>query len=118
MVELLERGERVSNQKLGKAKQSIEQTRNHIESVMNKKDIDVVVTPPTPDVAPAGLDDDGDPVMNLPWAHAGVPALTLPVGSTNDGLPIGIGCVGRFGHDESLLSHAETVRAVLINTSR
>lgn len=113
MVELLERGEGMSVEAVGQAKRSMERTRAGIESAFDSAGIDMLVAPPAPDVAPAGLDDDGDPVMNLPWAHAGVPAVTLPVGSTDTGLPVGIACIGRFGRDEQLLAHSRAVDEAL-----
>jgi Asp-tRNA(Asn)/Glu-tRNA(Gln) amidotransferase A subunit family amidase len=50
--------------------------------------------------------------MNLPWTHAGVPALTLPHGSAS-GLPLGLQLCARFGADEDLLDWAEQLEALL-----
>jgi Asp-tRNA(Asn)/Glu-tRNA(Gln) amidotransferase A subunit family amidase len=55
-----------------------------------------------------GIDSTGDPVMNLPWTHAGLPAVGVPAGRV-DGLPVGLQCVARFGADERLLAWAEDV---------
>jgi Asp-tRNA(Asn)/Glu-tRNA(Gln) amidotransferase A subunit family amidase len=41
--------------------------------------------------------------MNLPWTHAGMPAISLPAGYAANGLPLGLQCVGAFMADESLL---------------
>ena len=54
--------------------------------------------------APAGLDATGDPVMNLPWTHAGLPTLVLPAGRSRGGLPMGLQLAARFGADEELLA--------------
>ncbi|MFP5284574.1 MAG: amidase family protein, partial [Thermoanaerobaculia bacterium] len=53
--------------------------------------------------APRGLDSTGDPVMNLPWTHAGMPTLCLPAGKSADGLPMGLQISGGLGDDEDLL---------------
>ena len=45
--------------------------------------------------------------MNLPWTHAGMPAVTLPAGRAANGLPLGLQLVARFGEDEALLSWAQ-----------
>jgi Asp-tRNA(Asn)/Glu-tRNA(Gln) amidotransferase A subunit family amidase len=47
--------------------------------------------------------------MNLPWTNAGVPALTLPMGSAANGLPLGLQLVAPFGQDEQLLAWARLV---------
>jgi Asp-tRNA(Asn)/Glu-tRNA(Gln) amidotransferase A subunit family amidase len=50
--------------------------------------------------------------MNLPWTHAGMPAVTLPAGAS-DGLPLGLQLSARFGADEQLLAWAEAVEPLL-----
>ena len=79
---------------------------------MDEAGIDCWVCPPAPGTAPEGLDSTGDPVMNLPWTHAGLPALSLPAGE-HEGLPLGLQVVGRFGDDERLLAWAETMAPAL-----
>ena len=76
---------------------------------MDAEAIDLWVCPSAPDVAPRGIDATGDPKMNLPWTHAGLPAISLPAGRGTLGLPIGLQLVGRFGTDERLLSWAATL---------
>ena len=70
---------------------------------MDNAGIDVWISPAAPGPAPEGIDDTGDPVMNLPWTHAGLPTVSLPAGTTDDGLPLGLQCATRFGADEDLL---------------
>ena len=113
MVDLIERGETVDVETLGEARRHTGQTRAAIDAVFERADLDLLVAPPAPDTAPAGLADDGDPVMTLPWAHAGVPVVALPVGRSADGLPVGISCIGRYGRDEPLIAHARAVERVL-----
>ncbi|MCM2579970.1 amidase family protein [Streptomyces meridianus] len=50
------------------------------------------------DPGPGGL-----PVLGVPWSHAGMPALGLPVRRPGRGLPLGLQCVARPGADERLL---------------
>ena len=66
--------------------------------------VDLWVAPAAPGPAPEGIDDTGDPVMNLPWTHAGLPVASVPAGETGSGLPLGLQCAGRFGADEDLLA--------------
>jgi Asp-tRNA(Asn)/Glu-tRNA(Gln) amidotransferase A subunit family amidase len=50
--------------------------------------------------------------MNLPWTHAGVPAMTLPAGWIDD-LPIGLQLISQFDHDERLFSYATQIASDL-----
>jgi Asp-tRNA(Asn)/Glu-tRNA(Gln) amidotransferase A subunit family amidase len=67
--------------------------------------VDCWVAPAAPGTAPAGLDDTGDAIMNLPWTSAGFPAVTLPVEAV-DGLPLGLQCTAVHGADEDLVGWA------------
>ncbi|RJT07469.1 amidase [Halococcus sp. IIIV-5B] len=109
VLEVIDRGRAVSIEAAEVATKSMSVTRTEIADAMVTDELDLIVAPPAPGPAPPGIDDDGDPILNLPWTHAGVPAVTLPVDCTDDGLPIGIQCLGRFGRDEQLLADARTV---------
>ena len=74
------------------------------------------VCPPATGPAPEGLTSTGDPAMNLPWTHAGLPAVTLPAGIASNGLPLGLQLCARFGEDERLLAWAESLEAALETT--
>ncbi|MCA9871361.1 MAG: amidase, partial [Anaerolineae bacterium] len=56
--------------------------------------------------------------MNLPWTHAGMPAITLPAGLADNGLPLGLQLVARFGQDEMLLGWAELISKTGVLTGR
>jgi len=45
--------------------------------------------------------------MNLPWTQAGLPAINLPAGKTQSGLPLGLQVVSNWYKDESLLFWAK-----------
>jgi Asp-tRNA(Asn)/Glu-tRNA(Gln) amidotransferase A subunit family amidase len=69
---------------------------------------DAVLTPAAPGQAPRGM-ATGSPVFCSLWTLAGVPALSLPILSGADGLPIGVQMVGGFGEDGRLLATARWV---------
>lgn len=48
----------------------------------------------------------GDPAMNSPWSFTGLPAVSVPFGWDDDGLPLAIQLVGSHDHDEELLGAA------------
>jgi len=70
---------------------------------MQEHHIDLWVTPSAPGPAPQGLESTGNPVMNLPWTNIGLPTLTVPTGTAENGLPLGTQLVAPWWIDESLL---------------
>lgn len=80
--------------------------RTELEELMEQTGIDLWISPAATGPAPQGIATTGDPAMNLPWTHAGLPVLTLPAGRTPGGLPLGLQCAGRFWRDEYLLAWA------------
>lgn len=106
--ELIEDGREVSAGALARGRRSRETLRGQIHDRMEEDGVDVWVAPGAPDTAPEGVESTGDPVMNLPWTHAGVPVLALPAGLA-EGLPYGVQFAGRFGADEQLLAWGEAL---------
>ncbi|WP_336037431.1 amidase [Halobacterium yunchengense] len=86
--------------------------RDRLEDARAEHGVDAWVAPSAPGPAPAGIDSTGDPVMDVPWTHACVPAVNLPAGEV-DGLPVGVQVVGGYGDDERLLAWCEDLAAVL-----
>ncbi len=48
----------------------------------------------------------GNPIFCTMWTYLGTPAVTLPLLSSGDGLPMGVQLVGRRGNDARLLRAA------------
>ena len=94
-------------QTVGEGRKSQRKLQCHIRDALDQKEIDLLLSPAAPGPAPEGLENSGDPVMNLPWTHAGVPAVTIPAEKTTEGLPIGLQCVAKHTDDEVLLAWAE-----------
>jgi Asp-tRNA(Asn)/Glu-tRNA(Gln) amidotransferase A subunit family amidase len=89
------------------------QLRRTLEAKMQEEGIDLWICPAATGAAPAGLETTGDPAMNLPWTHAGVPVLNLPAGRSSNGLPLGLQCAAAFGRDESLLAWGQYLSSSL-----
>jgi Asp-tRNA(Asn)/Glu-tRNA(Gln) amidotransferase A subunit family amidase len=68
-------------------------------------DYDVILTPSAPGAAPHGLDTTGNPMFNRLWTLMGAPCVNVP-GLSEDGLPLGVQIVGRFGRDRAALEAA------------
>lgn len=111
-VELLERGAEITDAQLSQALASCSALRTELAQVTEREQIDVWLSPAAQGPAPAGLDSTGDPVMNLPWTHAGLPVLSLPSGTIN-GLPVGLQLTGGWQADELLLKHAVAVEKII-----
>ncbi len=67
---------------------------------------DAILCPAAPGPAPEGLEDTGSAIFNGLWTFSGMPAVTLPVFTAENGLPMGVQLVGRRGDDARLLRTA------------
>jgi Asp-tRNA(Asn)/Glu-tRNA(Gln) amidotransferase A subunit family amidase len=110
-VALIEKGLEVGEVELKQFRSRRLELREVLEHHMDSEGIELWVCPSAPDSAPKGLGSTGDPAMNLPWTHAGLPAISLPTGVDDAGLPHGLQCVGRFMQDERLLAAAALIQA-------
>ena len=112
-AELIRRGQEVSEEELARAVAGREALRKELSKLMDDNEIDLWISPAAPGAAPEGLDSTGDPVMNLPWTHSGLPTLGLPSGESENALPLGLQLAGRWYGDETLLAWAGAVERVL-----
>lgn len=116
---LIEHGRTVSAERLQMGRESRRQVRAMLAQQMDVMGVDAWLAPSAVGAAPAGLDSTGDPVMNLPWTHAGLPVVGLPSSKTATGLPLGVQLAGRLGEDDGVLGVALAVEQALVDvTSR
>lgn len=108
-AQIVEIGKSISTDELAALRGNIVALRRELEGQMDDAGIDLWASPAARGPAPEGLHATGDPAMNLPWTHAGLPSITLPAGRAGNGLPLGLQLVGRFGEDEALLGWAQRV---------
>jgi Asp-tRNA(Asn)/Glu-tRNA(Gln) amidotransferase A subunit family amidase len=102
----------VGPDELAAARAGCLELRLNLAGAMAASGVDIWACPPAAGTAPYGLDSTGDPVMNLPWTHAGLPVVTVPAGLDADGLPYGLQLAAAFGADELLLAWAEGIAAI------
>lgn len=112
-VTLIERGRRISIGELAEAITGRQRLRQELTGLMDEHGIDLWLAPAAPGPAPRGLDSTGDPVMNLPWSHCGLPSIGLPAGFSRAGLPLGLQVIGRWYEDEKLLEWAAEIEPIL-----
>ncbi len=98
--EMIERGQRVAEAEYEAAVGRIGEYRDHLDEVFDA--YDAIMTPATTGPAPAGLESTGSPIMCTIWTLCGVPALSVPLLQSPDGLPIGVQLVGARDDDARL----------------
>lgn len=74
---------------------------------------DAIVTPSAVGEAPVGFETTGDPVFCKIWSYCGAPAVSLPLMTGPNGLPLGVQLVGALGDDARLLRTARWMIATL-----
>lgn len=79
---------------------------------------DVLIGPTAPTVAFKLGENTADPIkmylndiMTVPASLAGLPAISVPAGVDNDGLPVGVQLIGPMRSDASLLALARSMEA-------
>ena len=112
-VELVERGRAIGDEELARDLAGREALRRELTALMDAQGLDLWISPGATGPAPRGLESTGDPVMNLPWTHAGLPAVVLPAGTSEAGLPVGLQVAARAWHDEGLLAWAVEMEGVV-----
>ncbi|MGH9513588.1 MAG: amidase [Terriglobales bacterium] len=108
----IRRGESISSAEILRLQSELAQTRRDIQNIF--QEIDLLVTPTTPVVAPRIADLKKDPeglrpqeILLLrntrPANEWGLPAISVPCGFTRVGLPIGLQIIGARGADAMVL---------------
>jgi len=68
---------------------------------------DAIICPAATGPAPRGLETTGDSIFNGLWTLCGTPCITLPLLTSEEGLPIGVQLVGAKGNDGRLMRSAQ-----------
>lgn len=102
--ELVRRGQTIPAAQLTQDYRGRASLQAALHQAMGSHAIDLWISPAAPDIAPVGLESTGNPVMSLPFSHAGLPSLGIPSGwDSASRLPFGLQMVAKFGADEELL---------------
>lgn len=101
--EIIKRGQSITEEALKHALRGREKLRTALTKLMKENSIDLLLSPAATGPAPKGLESTGDPIMNLPWTHSGLPTLNLPSGFSQNGLPMGLQITAGWYNDEELL---------------
>jgi Asp-tRNA(Asn)/Glu-tRNA(Gln) amidotransferase A subunit family amidase len=109
LTEVLNKGLAVTLERYVAAQRKSAAFKAHIDSLFDR--VDVLLCPSAPGEAPKGQEFTGDPRFNSIWTLAGTPCVTLPMGTGDMGLPLGVQLVGLRHADDKLLSMAQWVRS-------
>lgn len=104
-IDFIEQGLRVTTRQEASARNLAAQAQYRLQSIFQR--FDVVMTPPTLGAAPFGIENTGDPLFNRVWTLLGVPCITYPIATADNGLPIGVQLIGSFGNDHQLIDMAD-----------
>lgn len=99
--DLIEDGRKVSASQYLRALEQARVLRAAFDDLF--EECNAIITPATRGVAPKGLDSTGDPAFCTLWTLTGLPALSLPLLTGDDGMPLGVQLVGVAGDDARLL---------------
>jgi amidase len=108
---LIEDGRRVSAVDYVLAQRARRRFRTDMASLLQQ--LDALLMPVAPTTAPRGLESTGDPILCAPWSFSGLPAIALPSGLGEGGLPLGIQLAGAAFREDRLLATARWCELVL-----
>ena len=108
-------GEGISPEDAARCKRELQEARKQIASVFN--DVDLLITPTTPTPAPVISELKANPDLlrprelvllrnTRPMNVWGLPAISVPCGFTQSGLPIGLQIIGPHGGESEVLQLA------------
>lgn len=110
---MIESGLGIDDAELQSFQQQWRENRLALVADMKTLGIDFWLAPAATDHADRGLLSTGNPVMNLPWTHAGMPVVSLPTHLDGLHLPHGLQIIGQTGDDERLLPLCHELSALL-----
>jgi Asp-tRNA(Asn)/Glu-tRNA(Gln) amidotransferase A subunit family amidase len=111
--ELILDGKEIGADLLEAAKLGREKLRRELAQVMENEGVDLWISPSAPGPAPEGIESTGNPVMNLPWTHAGLPTFSIPAGINQVGLPLGLQVAAGWYEDEKLIEFGPLLQAAI-----
>lgn len=104
LKELIARGRNVKAVDYIKSLSRIPVVTEALDEIFDR--YDAILTPAVAGAAPQGLESTGSPMYCTLWTYCGMPAISLPLLQSGNGLPVGVQLVGRVGDDARLLRTA------------
>ncbi len=111
---MIEEGQAVRAVDYNRALQGMAVLNAGLERIFER--CDAILTPAAPGEAPLG-EATGDPSFNTLWTYCGVPAITLPLLTGANGMPIGLQLIGRRFEDGKLLRAARWLSDAILGVA-
>lgn len=109
--EIFELGLKISDADYTSAMALGDRCRSAMDCLFKDWGVDVLITPAAPGEAPLGHATTGDPILNRNWTLLHTPALSLPLLTGPNGLPMGLQVIGPRGRDAEMLAGAQAIVA-------
>jgi Asp-tRNA(Asn)/Glu-tRNA(Gln) amidotransferase A subunit family amidase len=109
--EMIATGTKIKADAYDDARRTASRARKALADLM--ADVDVILSPSAPGIAPEGLASTGTSVFNRLWTLMGAPCVNVPGLADDNGMPLGIQVIGRFGADRATLEAALFVESAL-----
>jgi len=104
IIETIERGQKYTAVEYNDALSKIDVANSYFNQFFY--DYDAILTPSAVGEAPKGLTSTGNPIFSTIWTYCGMPCISLPLLSGQNGLPIGVQLVSSLFDDERLFRNA------------
>lgn len=112
-VSLFEKGATISEARYIECLRSCLNWRQQLIDFLDSNSVDILICPSAVGTATPGLVSTGNPIMNLPWTHAGLPVTSIPLGliqnEKKDWLPVGAQLIASFKRDGFLLKASKVI---------
>ncbi|MHB2018246.1 MAG: amidase [Candidatus Xenobia bacterium] len=112
-ITAIQRGRQVPPGELDGCRANQRAFKDYLEAMMAASNVDCWALPASRGAAPEGYELTGWGGMTTPWSYAGLPCISVPAGTGENGLPLGLQLVAPAGRDEELLGWAEAVSRLL-----
>jgi len=116
LLKLIDDGQAISHDAYDDARALTSRARRQTADLF--EDIDIILSPSAPGVAPEGLSTTGTSTFNRVWTLMGVPCVNIPGLSDASGLPLGVQAIGRFGRDRQTLQAGLFIESVIARRNR
>lgn len=107
----LEQGQKISVEYYNEAQKLAADARQATHALF--ENVDVLLTPSAPDIAPFSIETTGEPVFNKLWTLIGLPCVNVPGLVSQQSMPLGMQIIAPYGQDRKALMAAQWLENLL-----
>ena len=114
LIQALEHGRAISPQVYDDARRTARIARRTSAKLFDE--VDILLAPSAPGIAPLGHDTTGSPIFNKLWTLLGNPCVNIAaLNCPKTNMPLGLQAIGAFGNDKMTLSCSAAIEATIRN---